>query len=139
MIISQQIVWNVKCDKCGNKWTTKDYELPANCSKCRSLRWNADSPPPNLTPEPIEQPMAAKPIVTAPAGMNDAMAKFWANVQPAVTEPVEDDWRFNNEKPQFNDQDGNVYRKQVLYPAGKRVRTVQVDEDDHERIIRVMK
>lgn len=45
-------------------------------------------------------------------------------------------WRFTQDKPQYDDS-GDVYRKQLLYPDGKAVRTVQVDADNLEEIIKI--
>lgn len=44
------------------------------------------------------------------------------------------EWAFTKDAPQYA-EDGNVYRKQVLLPAGKRFRTVRVSEDSHDTII----
>lgn len=49
-------------------------------------------------------------------------------------EPIVENWIFTKDKPQFA-EDGRVYRQQVLAPAGKKFRTVRVDEDDHESIV----
>lgn len=66
--------------------------------------------------------------------LRDLMANPKAGETDSRSEPVDEDWRFTKDAPQFAD-DGNVYRKQVLAPAGKKMRTVRVDADDHELIL----
>ncbi len=72
--------------------------------------------------------------------MNAAMAKFLASQngepQHIVTSEIVDDWRFTKDKPNYPD-DGRAYRQQILHPAGKRFRTVEVDIDNIETILRV--
>lgn len=29
-----------KCDKCGHTWIKRGEEEPAQCPKCRTVRWN---------------------------------------------------------------------------------------------------
>ena len=71
--------------------------------------------------------------VTAPAGMNDAMARFFAKVDSKpIVEEVEEVWKFTKQAPQFADN-GNVYRQQFRVSNGKPVyRNVEVDCDDFE-------
>jgi len=75
----------------------------------------------------------AKPV-TAPAGMNDAMARFLAKMdsKPVIEEVEEivEDWKFTKASPQFADN-GCVYRQQFRVSNGKPVyRNVEVDCDD---------
>ena len=79
-----------------------------------------------VTVKPIASP------VIAPAGMNDAMARFMAKVDsgPIVEEVEVEDWKFTKQAPQFADI-GNVYRQQFRVSNGKPVyRNVEVDCDD---------
>jgi len=73
--------------------------------------------------------------VTAPAGMNDAMARFMEKLgtAPAI-EREPDQWIFSSSKVDFPDN-GNAYRDQYLASNPKKHRTVRVDYDIHDRII----
>ena len=51
------------------------------------------------------------------------------------TEP--EDWRFTKDKPEFHES-GRVYRKQVLATNSKQTRTVEVDIDNPDEIVRAM-
>lgn len=53
-------------------------------------------------------------------------------------EVVEEDWVFTEDAVEHNDN-GRKYRQQVLLPDRKRQRTVEVDGDNYEEIVRVMK
>lgn len=93
----------------------------------------------------IAEPMTVliaghQPEVTFPAALPDQT--HWEvregrhlDGDPAYVVPVED-WRFTKDKPEFH-ENGNVYRQQTLAPDFKQRRTVQVDSDDHEQIIRL--
>ena len=85
-----------------------------------------------------EEIIETKPIVTpviAPAGMNDAMARFLSKVDSGpIVEQIEEKWIFSSPKVDFADN-GNAYREQYLFSNPKRRRTVQVDYDINDRII----
>lgn len=55
--------------------------------------------------------------------------------EPSLSEP--EDWRFTKDKPQYDDS-GKIFRKQFLFPDGKRTRTVEVDEFNHEDVIKIV-
>lgn len=65
-----------------------------------------------------------------------ALRSLIGGTSKAIVELVEEDWRFTKDAPHFAD-DGNVYRRQVLAPDGKRFRSVQVDEGNYELVIKV--
>ncbi len=48
-----------------------------------------------------------------------------------------EEWRFTKDKPEFHES-GRVYRKQVLATNSKQTRTVEVDIDNPDEIVRVM-
>ena len=129
-MIREKVVFICTCAKCKHNWTTKDNDLPDVCSKCKTRKWNEDhKPEASPTVQPVQ--IAAELARFDGVQMNDAMARFLTKAvveAPAVEiAPVVEDWRFTKDSPQFSD-DGNVYRKQVLWPAGKRFRSVQVGE-----------
>ncbi len=85
-----------------------------------------------ITIEPVDEvPMTRQEKLDNLRAMIADPAPFLA--QP---EPIADDWHFTKDKPNYPD-DGRAYRQQILYPAGKRFRTVEVDIDNIETIIRV--
>ena len=141
-MIREMSVYRCICSKCGHSWITKTHELPANCAgaKCRTKLWNGDYTPeivPTVQPLPVQLATETQLAKFDGVQMNDAMAKFLTKA--VVEAPVEDvpdveDWRFTADRPQYETPD-DVYRKQFL---GKRVRTVKVDADDLENILRVM-
>lgn len=79
-----------------------------------------------------------------PKPTGDPLADFIAKAQAkkgvtaiGTPEPeLLDHWVFSKDAPMFPD-DGKIYRKQLLAPMYKRSRTVEVDEFDHDEIIKV--
>jgi len=119
--------WSCTCEKCGNFWVSRSENIPKLCPSCKSVNWDTQQTnPPSVIPK-IES--IAMPVVQSsePEFLDD----------DEDDEP-EEDWRFTTkDKPQYAD-DGNVYRKQVLWQVGKQFRTVKVDEDDHDNILEVL-
>lgn len=83
-------------------------------------------------PEEIEVQIA--PVDDKLARARAIMASFEENPVKTPEKEVEEVWIFTKDNPWYSD-DGNVYRKQALSPLWKRFRTVQVDEDDLEKIL----
>lgn len=145
-MIRELICYKCECAKCGHSWTTKAHELPLNCAKCKSTKWNDDydfSLPQNAVVEPL-------PIVSQAPGVKmrlDQLKALIAPIENGVTTLssihaesqiapalITEDWRFTKDNPQYDDN-GRVYRQQYLAPLGKRRRSVEVDADDLEMII----
>mgnify|MGYP007100077764 CR=1 FL=1 len=82
---------------------------------------------------------AVQTPVTAPVGMNDAMARFMAKLgtQPIVSEPIEAVWELTNDKATHN-EDGRWYRYQYLTANPKKRRLVMVDEENHSEVIKII-
>lgn len=145
-MIRELICYKCTCAKCGYSWTTKSHELPLNCAKCKSTKWNDDydfSLPQNtVDPLPVDNsPSPFEPLQTEiKQKLNlDQLKALIApiengEVMPTISAPVADDWRFTKDAPQYDDN-GRVYRQQYLAPLGKRRRSVEVDADDLEMII----
>lgn len=131
----EQTVYACTCAKCHGKWVTKTHDLPQRCAKCNAKGWNADHVVKSLfpIPEPQEANPQSEPVTIAPASTLDALRGLVdaVNAKHEITE----DWRF--EKGVQYADDGSVYRSQLLAPAFKRRRTVEVEIENHENIIRV--
>jgi len=79
--------------------------------------------------------------VVAPAGMNNAMAQFLAKLETkpiASPEPVEEVWQFTREPVEYHES-GDVFRRQYPLSNPKLRRVVQVDMDNQNDIIRIVK
>lgn len=137
-MIRELICYKCTCAKCAHTWTTKTHELPLNCAKCKSTKWNDDYDfsLPQVEPAPVE-------IVPAPTGkLNlDQLKALIAPIESgesiasaSIASPIVEDWRFTKDAPQYDDS-GRVYRQQYLAPLGKRRRSVEVDADDLDSII----
>jgi hypothetical protein len=85
--------------------------------------------------------VAVKPIaspVIAPAGMNDAMARFMAKLDSEpIIEQIEETWELTNDKATLND-DGRWYRYQYLTANPKKRRLVMVDEENYTDVIKII-
>ncbi len=90
--------------------------------------------------EEDEEQMSQKETI---AGLRDLVRLNMAGVKASEiygdekSETIDEDWRFTKDKPQYDDS-GRVFRKQYLMPDGKRTRTVEVSEYDHEEIIKTV-
>jgi len=138
-MIRELICYKCTCAKCEHTWTTKSHELPLNCAKCKSTKWNDDydfSLPQNAEVEPLP---IASPAPTGKLNLDQLKAlidpiESNSIASPSIASPVVEDWRFTKDAPQYDDS-GRVYRQQYLAPLGKRRRSVEVDADDLDVII----
>ncbi len=141
-MIHEMQCWRCKCSKCKHLWTTKTNDIPTACPKCHRITWNDDQTeaPTIAQVEPQSFGVRLDAVITPDQSKQEKLAALrgllGGTAQPIV-EPVVEDWRFTKDATQYGD-DGNVYRKQVLAPAGKRFRSVQVEDGNHDEIIRVM-
>lgn len=132
-MIRELTCYKCKCSKCNHLWTTKTNDLPKSCPKCHRITWNDDYDFRDATVITETVKVSEK---LGDVGANPAMAKFLATmVDP---EPVADEWRFTSDKPQHDEQTDWWFRTQYLVSNPKRKRTVKVDEDDFDNILRVM-
>jgi len=90
----------------------------------------------------LGEPEIAKPAPVTKSfndvSMNPAMAKFLAKAEVVEEEPEVEDWRFDPKFPPNFPDAGGVYRLQRLAPAFKKSRQVEVDEFNHDLILRVV-
>lgn len=128
-MITQQIVWKCRCDQCKHEWTTKGYDLPKNCAKCRSLRWNHDSPPADYTPE-LAPVKIATPVYSQPE-RNDVISRLQSTIDAiesgeskAIVEPV-DEWAGWSEERKAPDEAAGetvTYRQHIKTGKRKEIR-----------------
>lgn len=158
-MINEFICYKCRCEVCGHDWVTRKYEMPKTCAsqKCRSTQWNGGSEfvvgsktitdlstghTGLISPsEPVDMSQEHKFTDVA---MNPAMDVFLAKLpQDEVVnqkEPeVAEDWEFSK-KPTWWPDDGKAYRQQGRMVDKSWVfRNVEVDVDDLERVIKVVK
>lgn len=130
-MINEITNYRCKCNKCNHLWTTKTFDVPDKCPKCKRVTWNEGSPPATQI-ESVQAPQIAKPSDDTQTKLERARAALMS-VEERVSVPVVeevDDWKFTKAVPQFADN-GNVYRQQFRVSNGKPVyRNVEVDCDD---------
>ena len=141
-MIRELICYRCICSKCDHTWITKGHDLPKVCSACKRLTWNDDFDFRTLA-DPVESPpISSRPTygrnldaaIPQDATKDEKLAALRELIgQRSEPVPVVEEWVFTKDKPQFAD-DGNVYRRQVLAPAGKRFRTVRVSENDYDEL-----
>lgn len=122
------------CRQCGVEWSST-IANPLRCKECNSESWDTQKDHCKTCSCFKKKELSTKEDKLS--GLRDLMNK----IPPSGENPVkviktEEDWRFTKEKPQYH-EDGNVYRTQALAPDFKRTRVVQVDELDHNLIIRI--
>lgn len=141
-MIRELNVYRCICAKCKHSWVTKTHDLPDTCAKCKTKKWNVDySPvliPETVEPEKLVYVEAASKFDGVP--MNDATAAFLTKtvIEMPEADPVADEWRFTNEKPQHDSTTDSWYRQQYLVNSPKRKRTVEVDAGNYDEIVQVM-
>lgn len=145
-MIRELICYKCECAKCGHSWTTKAHELPLNCAKCKSTKWNDDYdfslPQTEQAPaaQIVRETPAARPARKSLAELQEMINGITAGAPSASpVEPIGQDWRWSKDRPQYDEATGKVFRQQWLFPKGKPTRNVEVDEDDIDRIIRIVK
>lgn len=111
--------------------TEKRLELFAQFELCCGMnRGQCQCPAEVLPAQRVEATTERKTV----AELRELIAPIETGEQIAPVEPVSEDWLFTKDAPQYDDT-GRVFRQQYLAPLGKIRRTVEVDEDDIERII----
>ena len=145
-------IWSCTCGQCSHKWLTRSDLLPRLCPKCKTMRWDTDLDTIlDRSTLPIDEiPMGKEDyvpeeevkLVEKQALLADLRGKIGAievgaTKIPWKPEPIEEEWVFVGTSVQFAD-DGNAYRGQILLPHGKKRRSVQVDSENHESIIRIV-
>jgi len=150
------------CNKCGYYWTARKKN-PRCCPFCHSYKWSDGELqpfPPGVTREDyINSGMAEFDCNLAEEGMDDYAEmlrredKAPEQLKPMFKEGTprdkkiaglrellpadthEEAWVFTKDAPQYG-EDVNVYRRQAL---GKRTRSVQVDQENFDIVVRIMK
>lgn len=138
-MINEITNYRCKCNKCNHLWTTKTFDVPDKCPKCKRVTWNEGSEPaPRIDASPA--PQIVEPSNDTQTKLERARAALMS-VESRVFVPVVEDepeWQFAKDAPQYG-EDGNVYRKQGMCVSGKwKFRNVQVDENDHNDIVRIV-
>lgn len=130
MIININIMNMMKiCKRCDYEWDSKT-EYPKSCPACKSYRW--------AVPKDYVAPGEVKPIASKTVLGRAEKLENLRNLisQPAALEAGEV-WVFGKGSTQYAD-DGCAYRDQWLSPEMKKKRVVEVDIEDHDRILRVL-
>lgn len=115
----------MKCPraKCGYEWTPRT-DTPKACPMCKQY----------FPREIVVELLDIKPITT----LDDRQPVQMVTRESLLDVfPEPEDWRFTKDKPEFHES-GRVYRKQVLATNSKQTRTVEVDIDNPDEIVRVM-
>lgn len=151
-MIIEKVCLECVCEQCDHTWTPASTGTPNICPKCKTKKWNEAgqfiNPDQRLRRNDVRE--AAEPIkehswdvYAAPGEVPMSKEEKLDNLRNLVAHPEilkpesVDDYRFTKDPVQFH-EDGNVYRKQGLWPLMKRTRTVKVDPDDHESILKVV-
>lgn len=137
-MIREYIGYKCTCWKCSHQWTTKSHALPKVCPACKRITWNDDYVPEPITPDVIGSAFGIRVDSIAELPKQDKLAALrdlmgGTSAIPIESEPEE--WHFTKDKPQFNTDDGNWYRLQVLGSNPRKTRTVQVDESNYSEIV----
>ena len=99
-MIRELICYKCECSKCGHSWTTRNHELPVNCAKCKTTKWNDDY---EFNLPQVEQiaPVVVEPVAddkqATLAALRQSVAAIESGEQTA--QPVTDNWI--EDKPTF--------------------------------------
>lgn len=147
-MINEITNYRCKCNKCNHLWTTKTYDVPGKCPKCKRVTWNEGSEPATRL-ETLQAPTISQPIPTIQPEPQDALAAFIAKAQAikgitpgtmiaSEPEPIEEVWQFTKDKVWY-DEMNTPQRKQWLVGSKATFRIVEVNEFDYDVIERVSK
>jgi len=116
-MINEITNYRCKCNKCNHLWTTKTFDVPSKCPKCKRVTWNEGSDPaPRFNAQRSaqiaqpSQPIQAEPKDALTAFIEKAQAK--KGIAPeSITieaEPV-DEWAgWGKEEQTYDDQTGEM-------------------------------
>lgn len=116
-MINEITNYRCKCNKCNHLWTTKTFDVPDKCPKCKRVTWNEGSPPATQI-ESVQAPQIAKPSDDTQAKLERARAALMS-VETKVYAPVAeeiDQWiGWGKEEQTYDDQTGDMrtYRKHI--------------------------
>ncbi len=146
-MIRELSVYRCICSKCKGTWITKDHALPVRCAKCNVKTWNDDFDfseaqieAPALRTETAQLIQITNPTDDKQIKLERARAALMSVESRVFVPAVEDEpeWQFAKDDPQYG-EDGNVYRRQGMCVSGKwKFRSVQVDENDHDEVVRIV-
>ena len=116
-MINEITNYRCKCNKCNHLWTTKTFDVPDKCPKCKRVTWNEGSEPaPRI--EAAQVPQIAKPSDDTQTKLERARAALMS-VETKVFAPVVeeiDQWQgWGKEEQTYDDQTGEMrtYRKHI--------------------------
>jgi predicted nucleic acid-binding Zn-ribbon protein len=150
-MIRELTCYRCQCEKCGHQWTTKSNDLPRVCSKCKSVAWNEGCAPAPYVAEAIPDEdvqlcmSASETVLSRDWAKDDPLANFIAKAQAkkgvigipiSEIEPVAEEWKFTKE-PVWYDDTNTPYRRQWMGVDKPVYRVVEVDDEDHDSIVRI--
>lgn len=101
-MINEITNYRCKCNKCNHLWTTKTFDVPSKCPKCKRVTWNEGSDPaPRFNAQRSaqiaqpSQPIQAEPKDALTAFIEKAQAKKGiapSEIIMTEPEPMTDNW-----------------------------------------------